>query len=100
LTNRKNSSFLFPESQIGRETEPSAALIDSQSVKTTERGGIDGYDGGKNILGRKQHLLVDTVGLSLKAKGSRRRDFRQSRRAIMGGESSANNGLEISKVTY
>ena len=52
--------------KIGREVEPSAAVIDSQSVKTTERGGVHGYDGGKRISGRKRHLLVDTVGLLLK----------------------------------
>jgi putative transposase len=48
----------------GREPTPSAACIDSQSVKTTEMGGSErGYDGGKNITGRKRHLLVDTLGL-------------------------------------
>src|SRR5215203_2127011 len=51
----------------GRNTEPSASVIDSQSIKTTERGGIHGYDSGKKISGRKRHLLVDTVGLLLKA---------------------------------
>jgi transposase len=53
---------------MGREREPSAAIMDSQSVKTTERGGVHGYDGGKKINGRKRHLLVDTSGLVLQAK--------------------------------
>jgi putative transposase len=50
--------------EAGREATPSAACIESQSVKTTEIGGPErGYDGGKKINGRKRHLLVDTLGL-------------------------------------
>jgi len=50
----------------GRHRQPSAAILDSQSVKTTDRGGPErGYDAGKNVNGRKRHLLVDTIGLLL-----------------------------------
>ena len=49
----------------GRKTQPSAAIIDSQSVKSTECSDQRGYDAGKNINGRKRHLLVDTIGLVL-----------------------------------
>jgi putative transposase len=50
---------------VGREEQPSAAILDSQSVKTTETKGERGYDAGKKVNGRKRHILVDTMGLLL-----------------------------------
>ncbi len=58
-----NTLVMAAREKAGREASPSAGVIDSQSVKTTESGGIRGFDAAKKIKGRKRHIVTDTGGL-------------------------------------
>ncbi len=68
LLEKINHHLVFAAREAaGREPQPTAGVIDSQSVKTTESGGVSGYDAGKKIKGRKRHILTDTQGLIVTA---------------------------------
>lgn len=58
-----NTLVMAARELADKQPSPTAGVIDSQSVKTTESGGIRGFDAGKKINGRKRHIVVDTLGL-------------------------------------
>ncbi|KXF77130.1 transposase, partial [Paramesorhizobium deserti] len=58
-----NELVMAARERDGKEASPTAGVIDSLSVKTTESGGIRGFDAGKKVMGRKRHIVTDTLGL-------------------------------------
>ena len=60
----RNTARLHPAG-LRKKKAPTAAILDAQSVKTSNHPGVRGYDAGKKVLGRKRHLVVDTLGLIL-----------------------------------
>lgn len=65
LTTINHLLAMTARQQVGREASPTAGIIESQSIKMTESGGIAGYDAGKMVKGRKRHLLTDTLGFPI-----------------------------------
>lgn len=58
-----NELVMAAREKAGKEASPTADVIDSPSVKTTECAGIRGFDAGNKVMGRKRHIVVDTIGL-------------------------------------
>ena len=63
LENINHHLVMALREHMGREASPTAGVIDSQSARTTESGGLRGFDAGKKVNGRKRHILTDTIGL-------------------------------------
>lgn len=82
---RVNRQVGFLERQrVGRFPRPSAAIVDSQSVKTSDLAGMRGYDGNKKIKGRKRHILVDTLGNLLEVVvGAANENDREGAKAVL-----------------
>jgi putative transposase len=61
---------LYPLARLaaGRKPEPTLVIMDGQSVKTTERGGVRGFDGHKRVRGRKRHIVVDIISLPITSR--------------------------------
>jgi putative transposase len=68
LTCVQRAVYEQARTQAGRSACPSVVIMDGQSVKTTERGGVRGFDAHKRVKGRKRHILVDTLGLPIASR--------------------------------